>query len=239
MRPARFDVLCRYFEYSLQEADRIGRCAVHDDPALGAAPWILPRSAEIEERETAAKSRYVNELLGPRGWANYRQIIDFMSQQSQGLVAGDAWYLSIIGVHPAAQGKGIGLKLLARTLAAADEVGAYAFLETFAKRGVNFHSTVRLQFSGRDRRAYDRIAVFAHGSRTSTRNLPAALRRSHRNGPMRNPDSGLGTTPENHARSEAVHRQRTVFVTGTVEADIRKIRPAAGHGSESLFCAGA
>jgi GNAT superfamily N-acetyltransferase len=139
---ARFSVLSRYFEYSLQEADRTGRCTVHEDPELGAAAWLLPRTPEVEVAEASAKAAYLAGLLGPTGWDNYRRIIEFMSLSSEPLVPEDAWYLTIVGVHPVAQGRGIGAQLVRPTLAEATKAGVYAFLETFAPRNLVFYERV-------------------------------------------------------------------------------------------------
>jgi len=139
---ARLSVLSRYFEYSLEEANRTGRCIVNEDPALGAAAWLLPRTREVDVAETSAKAAYFAELLGPQGWANYRQIIEFMSSRSEPLVPKDAWYLTIIGVHPAAQRRGIGAQLLRPTLAEATQARAHAFLETFTPRNLVFYERV-------------------------------------------------------------------------------------------------
>jgi ribosomal protein S18 acetylase RimI-like enzyme len=136
---ARLSVLAQYFDYSLQEASRVGRCLIHDDPALGAAAWLLPRTVDVELAETAAKAAYLAELLGPRGWDNYSRIIGFMSDRSKPLVPAGAWYLTIIAVHPSAQGRGIGAQLLQPTLAEATRAGAHAFLETFTSRTLAFY----------------------------------------------------------------------------------------------------
>jgi GNAT superfamily N-acetyltransferase len=136
---ARCSVLSRYFEYSLQEADRTGRCTVHEDPALGAAAWLLPRTPEVEVAEASAKAAYFAGLLGPNGWDSYRRIVEFMSHRSKSLVPEDAWYLTIVGVHPIAQGRGIGAQLVRPTLAEATKAGVYAFLETFAPRSLVFY----------------------------------------------------------------------------------------------------
>ncbi len=148
---ARSSVLGSYFEYSLQEADRTGRCTVHENPQLGAAAWLLPRALEIDAPETSAKAAYLAQLLGPKGWDNYRRIIEFMSGKSELRVPADAWYLTIVGVHPSAQGRGIGGELLRPTLAEATAAGACAYLETFSARSVAFYQ--RLGFA--------RVAEFA------------------------------------------------------------------------------
>jgi GNAT superfamily N-acetyltransferase len=139
---ARLSVLSQYFDYSLQEADRTGRCILHEDPALGAAAWLLPRTTEIDVAETSAKAAYLAQLLGPQGWDNYRRIIEFMSSSSEVLAPSGAWYLTIIAVHPSAQGRGIGAELLKPTLAEASQAGAYCFLETFSRRNLAFYQRV-------------------------------------------------------------------------------------------------
>ena len=139
---ARCSVLSQYFEYSLEEADRTGRCIVHEDAAIGAAAWLLPRAGEVEAAEASAKAAYLSELLGPRGWDDYRRILAFMSGRSRSLVPAGAWYLTIVAVHPAAQGRGIGARLLRPTLAEATRAGAYAFLETFTPRSLLFYERV-------------------------------------------------------------------------------------------------
>jgi GNAT superfamily N-acetyltransferase len=60
-------------------------------------------------------------------------------------VSSGAWYLSIVGVAPVAQGRGVGGRLIRATLAEADQVGAPSFLETFSQRNVNLYE--RLGFA--------------------------------------------------------------------------------------------
>jgi GNAT superfamily N-acetyltransferase len=62
-----------------------------------------------------------------------------MSHRCEPLVPEDAWYLTIVGVHPVAQGRGIGAQLVRPTLAEATKAGVYAFLETFAPRNLVFY----------------------------------------------------------------------------------------------------
>lgn len=137
--PARKAVLASYFAYSMAEAGRGGRCLSLDDPALGAAAWLLPRAADADAAESAAKHAFLAGTLGPRGLAHYHRIVAFMAAQSPAVVPAGAWYLSILGIAPAAQGRGLGAKLLAPTLAEADAAGAPCFLETFTPGSVGFY----------------------------------------------------------------------------------------------------
>lgn len=144
--PRRKAVLADYFAYSLGEAARTGRFLAAEDVRLGAAAWLLPRSEAVDAAESAAKSEYLAATLGPRGHDNYRRIVDFMAARSPAVVPGHAWYLSILGISPTAQGRGLGARLLAPTLAEADAAGVPCFLETFTPRSVAFYE--RLGFRG-------------------------------------------------------------------------------------------
>jgi GNAT superfamily N-acetyltransferase len=138
-------VLGSYFEYSLSEAERTGRCVVADNPQLGASAWLLPRSAEVEASESASKTAFLAATLGPPGNSNYWRIIDFMSPRARAAVPSGAWYLSIIGIEPAAQGQGIGAQLLKPMLAEADAARAVCYLETFSPRNIKFYERLRFR----------------------------------------------------------------------------------------------
>jgi GNAT superfamily N-acetyltransferase len=134
--------LTRYMAYSLAEAERTGRVVTAEDPALGAALWLLPRPAEVEAREHEAKHAFLADLCGRSGYENYRRITDVMQARAAAAIPDDAWYLSILGVDPTSQGHGIGARLLEPTLAEADAAGALTWLETFTTRGARFYQRV-------------------------------------------------------------------------------------------------
>ncbi|MGJ7543248.1 GNAT family N-acetyltransferase [Variovorax sp. LT1R16] len=137
--PARKAVLASYFAYAMEEAERSGRCLTPADHTLGAAAWLLPRGDEAEAAESAAKNAFLARTLGPRGLAHYHRIVEFMAAQAPAVVPAGAWYLSILGIAPAAQGRGLGATLLAPTLAEADAAGVPCFLETFTPLSVGFY----------------------------------------------------------------------------------------------------
>lgn len=148
---AKTAMLERYFEYSLDEAQRTGRCVTGYVPEHGATAWLLPRTGEIEAAESTAKHAFLRDLLGPKGFSNYQRILAFMSPLAQRDVPDEAWYLSIIGIHPSAQGRGLGQTLLEPTLREATAYGAPCYLETFTPRNQPFYE--RLGF--RALRQYD------------------------------------------------------------------------------------
>jgi GNAT superfamily N-acetyltransferase len=136
---ARKHALVSYFHYSLAEAERIGRCVVAPDPALGASAWLLPQSPEVHAAESSAKSQYLASVLGPRGVENYYRIVRYMAPLASKVIPCGAWYLSIIGILPSAQGRGLGAALLSGTLAEASNARVPCYLETFTPRNLRFY----------------------------------------------------------------------------------------------------
>ena len=145
---AKRAALARYMAYSIAEAERTGRVVPADDPAIGAALWLLPRAAAVARDEQAAKHAFLAELCGPAGYDRYCRIVGFMHAQAERVIPADARYLSILGVDPAVQSRGIGARLLAPTLAEADAAGAVTWLETFTTRGARFYQRVGFTLVG-------------------------------------------------------------------------------------------
>jgi GNAT superfamily N-acetyltransferase len=141
----RREALARYFDYSMSEGERRGRLVVWPDPSLGAAVWLLPAAPSVSDAESDVKAAFLKEVMGAHGGENYHRIIDFMRPRAAAVTDESAWYLSIVGVAPPAQGQGIGGRLIEPTLAEADEAGADCYLETFDSRNQRFYQ--RLGFS--------------------------------------------------------------------------------------------
>ena len=131
--------LLRYFAYCIHEGRRLGRTVHAREPELGVAVWLLPQAAEVQKKERVRKMDFLHVVLGKRGRSNYERIVDFMSAHAAKIVPGDAWYLSIIAVGPEAQGRGLGGRLAAPTLAEADAAGAVCYVETFSLRNLAFY----------------------------------------------------------------------------------------------------
>jgi GNAT superfamily N-acetyltransferase len=121
------------------DAQRTGRCVAFAHEQDGAAAWLLPRSAEVDLRESETIARFLAATLGPRGYQNYYRIVRFMSPLAKRDVPADAWYLSIVGIHPLAQGKGLGANLLRSTLEEVDGTRVVAYLETLSPRNSAFY----------------------------------------------------------------------------------------------------
>ena len=106
--------------------------------------WLLPQSPAVQSFAAQNKRAFLEKTLDAEGCANYYGIVD-MKTQAASVLADDAWYLSIVAVHPEAQGQGLGRQLLEPTIAEADRCAATCYLETFDRRSVAFYE--RLAFA--------------------------------------------------------------------------------------------
>lgn len=57
-----------------------------------------------------------------------------MSEKSRQVVSGKFWYLSIFGISPDQQGKGIGLELVLTVFRRTDKIGVASYLETLTPK---------------------------------------------------------------------------------------------------------
>jgi GNAT superfamily N-acetyltransferase len=131
--------LAAYFDYSIAQGTRIGRVVHLEADRIGVAVWVLPQSEEVQERERLRKRLYLHGVLGEVGCELYERIVEYMTARARTVVASSSWYLSIVAVAPQAQGRGLGARLLAPTLAEADAATAVCYLETFNPRTLQFY----------------------------------------------------------------------------------------------------
>lgn len=136
---ARRAVLTEYFRYSLREGYQIGIVIIPDGDPYGAAIWTLPQPLDVARQAAEAKHASFATLLGPRGFDNYNAILAFMDPVAQAVIPARSWYLSIVGVAPHLQGRGLGRALLEPTLRRADQTGSRCFLETYNSAALRFY----------------------------------------------------------------------------------------------------
>jgi GNAT superfamily N-acetyltransferase len=135
--PRRQHVLTRYFELAIEEGTGLGE--VQFGGTDGAAIWITYEASAAEiAKHGAAKSTGLGALLGTRGYANYVEICEAMAERVPTELT-EAWYLSILGVQPAARGRRLAQRLINATLSRADQLGATSFLETFNPLSIPFY----------------------------------------------------------------------------------------------------
>ena len=158
--------LAAYFDYAIRQGTRIGRVVHLEAADIGVAVWLLPQSDEVQARERLLKRACLHGVLGESGCESYIRIVEYMSARARSVVGSDSWYLSIVAVAPQAQGRGLGARLLAPTLAEADAANAVCYLETFNPRSLHFYQRLgfvtRAQFDEPTTRA--RYAVMVRAS---------------------------------------------------------------------------
>jgi GNAT superfamily N-acetyltransferase len=107
------------------------------DGALGAALWAQPGEWKVGMGEQLRLAASIGPALGRRIGpitAGLQQI------ELRHPRAPDHYYLAILGVDPAAQGRGVGSALLAPVLAECDRDGIPAYLETATPRNLDFYA---------------------------------------------------------------------------------------------------
>ena len=143
------EALLRYLDYSMQEAEEFGRLYFPDSHRYGVAIWSTPMDSQ---RATLCKQRkldFLQQHMGDNSRSTYTSIVAFMSEQSDRLIDASAWYLSIVGILPAFQNRGLGRQMVEATLAEADRAGVDSFLETFVTRNEPFYERLGYRVIGR------------------------------------------------------------------------------------------
>ena len=146
---ARLAMLETYFALALAEGWQAGRVDLADAAGNGAAIWTTDTPAAQRQAAYAQRETALRALLGERGFAHFAAIVANMEHALAPHGLQDAWYLSIAGIAPAAQGHGLGASVLAPGLAAVDAAGAACFLETYNERSLPFYARLGFQVAGR------------------------------------------------------------------------------------------
>ena len=134
---ARLGML-RYYDCSICVAEQTGLLTLPDDSShWGAALWSVP------DPDSGAlsfdKANYLSRYMGAEAYQHYQAVCDSMTELTQPHIDDTYWYLSIIGITTAEQGKGLGRRLIEPVLAQADNAGVATYLETFVPRNISFY----------------------------------------------------------------------------------------------------
>ncbi len=136
-----------YYDYSMLEADRYGLLRLSDAP--GASVWAVPLDQATYARKTHEKAAVLRAQMGEAALATYEAMNANMAKGTLPLVDETDWYLSILGLDPAKQGRGRGADLLAPILTRADASGAACYCETFTPRNMSFYERLGFASVGR------------------------------------------------------------------------------------------
>lgn len=131
--PAHFVPL---LEYGL----RYGTVLTTAGESTGSAVWLPPGNTHVtDERAAAAGLDRLPELLGVEAATRFFAALSAVEPFHRTDVPADHWYVLVVGVEPAAQGRGVGGALLAPILEQADRDGLPCYLETAQPRNIGFY----------------------------------------------------------------------------------------------------
>jgi GNAT superfamily N-acetyltransferase len=106
-----------------------------------AAVWIPPGGTELDAEAEARLEPLVADLLGRRA----DDVLELLDRFDAAHPREEPhYYLSLLGTHPSAAGRGLGMSLLAECLARIDEEGMPAYLES--SNPANNHRYARYGF---------------------------------------------------------------------------------------------
>jgi len=131
--------MLRYLSYSMTEAATYGELVVSKTGTAGAAIWSKPLDGTLERRRSEEKKSFIYKDMGAKSLETYLEIVDFMSQRSASIIDDSSWYLSIVGIDPKFQGKGMGASLITPVFEKTDPLGVPTWLETFTQRNMSFY----------------------------------------------------------------------------------------------------
>ena len=143
------EAMIRYMDYSMVEAKRYGALLISGNGASGASIWSHPLDSEIEAEKQQMKRAFIRQYMGLTSLQRYDAMVGFMAEQSTPKIDADAWYLSIVGLHPRDQGRGYGVDLVEGILQETDRLQRPTYLETFSPRNISFYQ--RLGYLSIDR----------------------------------------------------------------------------------------
>lgn len=137
--------MLRYLDYSIQEAERYGELFIPADHEYGLSVWSKPLGSDLSREKNQQKKDFLKNYMGSKSLATYTDIVEFMSEKSASLISERYWYLSIAGVLPQFQGKGLGVNLVESVLQKTDAAKVPTYLETFTPRNMTFYKRLGYQ----------------------------------------------------------------------------------------------
>jgi len=113
----------------------------HTTPGLeGVACWLPPGHAELTLGRLVRSGLAATPLkLGLTGSLRFNTYMNYAEELHQRHAPKSHWYLWVVGVDPASQGRGIGSRLLEPVLARASADGTACYLETGVERNIPFY----------------------------------------------------------------------------------------------------
>ena len=135
-------------DYSMVEGAQYGELYIPAGNQHGVSIWSKPIDENLEAKKNKEKKSFIANHMGRKSLETYTNIVGSMSENATALIDNGAWYLSIVGILPEFQGKGLGVELVNKVLKKTDRLQVQTFLETFTPRNISFYE--RLGFRALD-----------------------------------------------------------------------------------------
>ncbi len=139
------EAMLRYLDYSMVEAKKYGELFIPTDHQFGVSVWSVPIDQELEAQKSLEKKSFIRNHMSQQSLEKYNQIVGIMAANAATLIDKDDWYLSIVGILPEYQGKGLGIELVNSVLAKTDRLRVRTYLETFTARNMTFYERLGYQ----------------------------------------------------------------------------------------------
>lgn len=142
------EALLRYLDYSMVEGKKYGELFIPNKHDYGVSVWSKPLSCELQAQRAEEKKCFLFNYMGQESLRIYEDVVGIMSKNAAPVIDKNSWYLSIVGVLPEFQGKGLGSKLVSGVLEKSDMLEIPTYLETFTPRNITFYERLGYQVVG-------------------------------------------------------------------------------------------
>lgn len=110
------------------------------------AVWFPPEKTQLTRtEEEAAGLTSLEERLPSGAFSRFRSVMEYLRKLHDADASEPHWYLSLLGVAPDVQGRGIGSTLMRPTLEMLDDQRLPCYLETVQRRSVPFYERLGFQ----------------------------------------------------------------------------------------------
>ena len=102
------EAMLTYMDYSMKEALAHGELLIPQNRNYGASIWSKPVDAALSRHMATKKKLFLKDYFGRKSLDTYSRIVGYMSKEAEEVVSDTFWYLSILGISPDLQGRGLG-----------------------------------------------------------------------------------------------------------------------------------
>jgi ribosomal protein S18 acetylase RimI-like enzyme len=135
--PTRLQKQTKAFQSAVRYGIEHGEVYTVSEKLEGIAIWFLSSGKlPLFKRRISLRQLFTTLLADKEQMRRVHAFSDYADEVRRRLVPGRHWYLQILGVDPAYQGKELASRLLKPMLAMADKQGLPCFLETQARKNI-------------------------------------------------------------------------------------------------------